>query len=61
MTFDEFRSLKVGDLVRHKASAHAMTVTHTYPNLVFSRTVVAYNATEWDKVSEDGEVVSRDG
>lgn len=59
MTNEEFRSLKPGDLVRHKGGSSAAIVHGNYgSHVTAARTFDLTNPSEWDRVSPDGSVIT---
>lgn len=59
MTPEQFKALKPGDLVRHKASPEAMIVHANYGDRVTAvRTSDLTNPNEWDQVRPDGSVIA---
>lgn len=56
-----YRSLRVGDLVRHKASGDAMVVVEMVNGVpVVARYQSVHNPAEWDAVNRSGDVISLD-
>ena len=60
MTPDQFKNLKPGDTVRHKAAAEAMVVVEALANGCFLalRTTTLSNPREWLLIGDDGRPVS---
>lgn len=59
MNDDCYRTLKRGDLVRHKMSGDAMTVVEVVEGIpVLARYTAMSNPKEWDVVNGSGMVIS---